>query len=57
MRRVTLHCDREDYERINMLFPFISAFVNKATKYTNDGDWEKLNSLHAELSVEIYWRP
>lgn len=30
---------------IDMMFPSISAFLDKATKYSEDGDLTKLNSV------------
>lgn len=43
----------KDYQRIDIVFPLICAFVNEATGYTKDEDLIKGDSLYSELLDEI----
>lgn len=47
---------QKDSHIIDILFPSIFAFVDKATRYMEDGQLTKVSSLYSNLVVEIYGR-
>lgn len=46
--------EKKDCPSFDMMFPFVSAFLNNAPRYAKDGELTKVNSLYSELLVEIY---
>lgn len=46
----------KNYRRIDVVFPLIRTFVNKATGYIEAGELKKVNSLNSELVNEIFRR-
>lgn len=40
---VNVKLEGKDYHSIDMVFPFICAFVDKTTRYTEDGALTKVN--------------
>lgn len=47
--------DDKRFQGTDMLLPLIFAFVDKATKCTQDGGLTNVNGLYSHLIVEICW--
>lgn len=46
----------KDHQCVDMVFPFISAFLDKSTRYIIDAELTKVNSLYSDLFAEIIGR-
>lgn len=45
----------QGYQSINMTFPIICTFLDRATTYTSDGELMKSGSLYAKLFMKYTW--
>lgn len=45
--------EKNDFNRIDIMFPFICTFIEKATAYFEDAKVTKVNKIYSELVLEF----